>query len=78
MDQSGQYLIAVDLGRLQMISKLCTKRCALDNVGSIREVDCEISHRLERGMKGTETMRLALINALERATFLPTKCVLKP
>ena len=34
-----------------MISELHIGECADEDVGPSREVDCEISHRLERGMK---------------------------
>ena len=36
---------------LQMVSELDTGRCASEDVGSPKGVDCEIPHRLERGTK---------------------------
>ena len=37
------------LGTLQMVSESDTEQCANKDARSLREVDCEISHRLERG-----------------------------
>ena len=50
MGQNGQYLLAVGsgLGLLQMVSEPNTGRCASENVGPPRGVDCEIPHQLER------------------------------
>ena len=39
------------LGLLQMVSKPNTERCASKDIGPSRGLDCEISHRLERGTK---------------------------
>ena len=39
------------LGRLQMVSKPDRGLCASKNVEPSTKVDCEISHRLERGKK---------------------------
>ena len=39
------------LGRFQMVSKPNTERCASEDVGPTRGVDCEIPHRLENGAK---------------------------
>ena len=36
---------------LQMVSELDTKQCANEDAGSLREVNCEIPHRLERRTK---------------------------
>ena len=38
-------------GRLQMVLEPDTERCANKDLGPPRGVDCEIPHRLERGMK---------------------------
>ena len=37
------------LGTLQMVSESGTQQCANEDTKSLREVDCEISHQLERG-----------------------------
>ena len=34
-----------------MVSELDTGRCASEDVGSAKGVDCEIPHRLEKGIK---------------------------
>ena len=39
------------LGLLQMVSEPDTERCDSEDTGPLRGVDCEISHRLESGMK---------------------------
>ena len=39
------------LGLLQMVLELDTGRCASEDTVLSRGVDCEIPHRLERGMK---------------------------
>ena len=39
------------LGLLQMVSELDIGRCANEDVGPPRGVDCEIPRRLERGTK---------------------------
>ena len=36
---------------LQMVSKPVTRRCAIEDVGSLREVDYEIPHRLDKETK---------------------------
>ena len=36
---------------LQMVSELDTRRCASEDVGPPRGVDCEIPHLLGRGMQ---------------------------
>jgi len=36
---------------LQMVSKLDTRRCANEDAGLPKGVDCKIPHRLKRGMK---------------------------
>ena len=38
-------------GLLQMVFESDIGRCASEDVGRPREVDCEISHRRERGTK---------------------------
>ena len=40
-----------EFGQLQMVSEPDIRRCASEDVGSTREVDCEILHRLERETK---------------------------
>ena len=40
-----------ELGLLQMVSELGIERCASEDVGSPRGVDCEIPRRLERRTK---------------------------
>ena len=42
---------------LQIVSELETGWCARENVGLSREVDCEISHQLERETKHLKTLR---------------------
>ena len=42
---------------LQIVSELETGWCARENVGLPREVDCEISHQLERETKHLKTLR---------------------
>ena len=39
------------LGLLQMVSEPNTRRCASENAGPPRGVNCEVSHRLKRGTK---------------------------
>ena len=39
------------LGLLQMVLESDTGRCASEDAGPSRGVDCEIPHRLERGTK---------------------------
>ena len=40
-----------EFGLLQLVSKLDTERCANEDTRLPRGVDCEISHRLEKGTK---------------------------
>ena len=42
---------SIGLGLLQMVSELDTGRCASEDAGPLRGVDCEIPHRLERGTR---------------------------
>ena len=42
------------LGLLQMVLESDTERCANEDVGPRRGVDCEIPHRLERGASASE------------------------
>ena len=56
------------LGLLQMVLELDNKQCTSEDVGPLREVDYEISHRLE----------MRMMYSLSGSTPLPTRCVLKP
>ena len=49
--QSGQYLLAAGFELLQMVSEPDIGRCASEDAEPSREMDCEILHRLEIGMK---------------------------
>ena len=40
-----------ELGQLQMASEPGFRQCANEDIGLSRRVDCEITHRLERGTK---------------------------
>ena len=41
------------LGLLQTVSESITERCASEDAGPSKRVDCKIPHRLERGTKHT-------------------------
>ena len=47
------------LGRLQMVLEPVTERCAREDAGPSKRVDCEIPHRMEKGTsipyKGVKT-----------------------
>ena len=51
MESSMRTTSASGLGLLQMILEPDTGRCASEDVGLLRGVDCEISHWLERKTK---------------------------